>query len=209
MTAADDPWGGSVPDAPTVNLGTFGAEPDPAALAAWDHQRQTVTDYVTGVDQRLLHALAAAEAQGEGQRVLDLIAWAQQTRRTLAAVEQAATRWAGLSGAVQETGTMPDGRTYKVRRGANRKAWDHDAWKHDARAAVLRRHGLEGVEVVNTATGELVDLQGVVTHVQEVHGSTAPRVGVLKSLDLDPDDYAETTPGAWSVEFVEPSSGEQ
>lgn len=206
---ADDPWGGAVEGAPQRVLATMGAAPDQAALERWPGLAAEAQRAIEELAAGALGACAAAERVGEGQAALDLIAWVQATRRALAALESDVTRWAGLSGAVERKGTMPDGRTYTVRRGQNRKAWQHDAWKHDARAAVLRQHGLEGADLVNAATGELVDLQGVVTHVQEVHGATAPRVGVLKALGLDPDNYAETSPGAWGVEFTDPSSPEQ
>lgn len=199
---ADDPWGGQVEGAPTTDLVTFGAEPDPAALNDRMPLHMTVVSARVGdLARDLRGALAAAEA--DPVAVLDLITWCQDMRRVLSGIEADATRWAGLAN-IPKTGEMPDGRRYTIRRGQNRKAWKHDAWKHDARAAVVRTQGLEGHDVVDAATGELVDLQGLLTHVQEFHGSTAPRVTVLRQAGLEPDDYAETSPGPWGIEFVDP-----
>lgn len=200
--SADDAWGGQVEGAPTTDLATFGATPDPEALERMPAHIADLSS-TTGTLLRELHgALAAAE--GSPEVVLDLITWCQALRRSLSSIESDATRWAGLAN-IAKTGDMPDGRRYTIRRGTNRKAWNHDRWKHDARAAVVKAHNLSGSDLLDPETGELVDLQGLLTHVQEFHGSTSPRLTALRQAGLDPDDYAETSPGAWGVEFVDPN----
>lgn len=206
MTTADDAWGGAVEGAPTTDLATFGAEPDQDALMDLPSRKGIVAGVLAEMEARLGGALAAAERLDRATDALDLITWCQAMRRVLSSIESDATRWAGLAN-IAKTGEMPDGRRYAIRRGTNRKAWNHDGWKHDARAAVVRAHGLEGHDLVDPATGDLVDLQGLLTHVQEFHGSTSPRLTALRQAGLDPDDYAETSPGAWGVEFVDPEVG--
>lgn len=203
---ADDAWGGQVDGARTRDLEGISAPADPVALKAWPSD----LDALEGATERLRWyvegALSAVGAAG-GSRDLEalaLVARVQAVRRTLAEVESITTRWLGLTATIAKTGVLPDGSTYEVKRGQNRKAWDHDGWKHDARAAVLAKHGVSGHDLVDPESGEMVDVQGLLTHVQEVSGSAAPRLTNLRALGLEPDDYCETFPGLWGVQVVAP-----
>lgn len=120
-------------------------------------------------------------------------------RRRLAQIEALIARQVGRSD-VDNEGTLPDGRAYTVRRGANRKAWDHAAWKHDVRQAILSGIGLD--DVYDQNTGEHVDLMALLAAAQDVHGAGDPKVTALKALGLTADDYCEVTPGSWSVQVV-------
>lgn len=204
--SADDAWGGDLPTARTRDLEGISAPADPRALAYWESHLGALERETDGLASGLEGALSAVGAAG-GRRDLEalaLVARVQELRRQLGAVEATATRWLGLSATIPKTGVLPDGSTYEVKRGANRKSWNHDGWKHDAREQVLARAGLAGHEVVDTETGELVDLQTLLTWVQEQHGSTSPRVTELRKLGLDPDDYCETFPGLWGVQVTPP-----
>lgn len=148
------------------------------------------------------------------------IALIQDIRRRLQVVEQYMTKRLGEAATEVSTkgGALPDGRLWEVRRGKVRKAWDHDSWKHDARAKIANEvidsvdgEGQELVAyVVHEETGQVEDLNvaalliAAMATAQEVHGSTAPRVTALKSLGMDPDEYAETAPGLWSLAVASP-----
>lgn len=149
----------------------------------------------------------AARWMAEHLATEDLVATVvlvQDLRRRLGLVESYLAREAGhlaVEVNAPREGVLPDGRLYTLRRGANRKAWDHDTWKHDVRAQVLATRQVPA-ELVDPDTGDLVNLPTLLAAVQEVHGSTAPRVTGLKGLGLDPGDYCETTPGPWTVQAV-------
>ena len=132
-----------------------------------------------------------------------MIAGGQEQRAAIKALEDTITARAGAQMDLGREGVLEDGRAFKIRRGQNRKGWDHERWQHDARAAVLADADVPA-EVVDPRTGELVNLHPVLTALQGVHGSTGPRVGALRAMGLDPEDYCETTPGAWGVEFTDP-----
>lgn len=98
-----------------------------------------------------------------------------------------------------------DGLRVERYRSPDRKAWDHDAWQRDVRAQALRAAGLAGLQGVLDANGELLPpsvVYEVLTRVQSVHGSAAPKTSKtsgLRSLGLDPADYCETSPGVRHV----------
>ena len=190
--------------APVAQTAVF-AVPDPEALDAMDTLQSQVGFLLSDLAQGLPGALAEMDATNTDVGVVPFVAWCQAQRAVLAEMERLATKFGGTSPTIGKTGTLPDGRRYTVRRGSNRKAWDHTAWKHDARAAVLGDHNLPA-ELVNPDSGELVNVLGILAEVQEVAGSTGPRISALKALALDPDDYCTTEPGSWGVVFdtVEP-----
>lgn len=202
-------WGGEVEGARTRDLEGISAPADPVALAAWPRTLDALEDSAKVLRWYLEGSLSAVGAAG-GKRDLEalaLVARVQALRRTLGEVEAIATRWLGLDATIPKTGVLPDGSTYEVKRGQNRKSWQHDEVKHDVRAAVLKRAGCPA-DLVNPETGELVDVQGLLTWVQEVAGSTAPRLGNLRALGLDPDDYCEVFPGLWGVQVTPPAEPE-
>lgn len=208
MTDAGDAWGGDLPGVRSRDLEGIAAPADPVALADWPARLEALEATTNVLRWYVEGALSAIGAAG-GSRDLEallLVAKVQAARRALGEVESIATRWLGLSATIAKTGTLPDGSTYEVKRGTNRKAWAHDSWKHDVRERVLAKAGTAGHEVVDTETGELVDLQGLLTWVQEVAAQSGPRLGNLRDLGLDPDDYCETFPGLWGVQVVAPET---
>lgn len=136
----------------------------------------------------------------EGRDVAELFAAVQEARVALQDVErwlEGAAAQAMLSDCA-ETGTL----RVERRRAADRKAWDHESWQRDVRQKVLQASGLKGVRALISADGEELPpsvLGEAVARLQRVHGSTAPRAGELRGLGLDPDDYAERSPGRWMV----------
>lgn len=208
--SADDAWGGDLPGASVRDLVGIAAAPDHDALANQGGILNALDNAVESLRSGLEGALSAIGSHG-GERDLEalaMVARVQAARRTLAEVETITTRWLGLTATIPKTGTLPDGSTYEVKRGQNRKSWDHDSWKHDVRAKVLARAGVAGHDLVDPETGDLVDVQGLLTWVQEVSGSAAPRLTNLRGLGLDPDDYCETFPGLWAVQVVPPAEPE-
>lgn len=196
------------PVAPALDY-SWAEAPTPYRVPADERAERNLPDRMTVVSGVLAEVRASQEGamtalanDAREVEVLDLIVWAQAQRRVLQDVIDAAENFAGRQ-FVQRTGEMPDGRRYRVRRGAERKSWAHDDWKRDVRAAVIKDAGLTGT-VVDTETGEEVNVYEVVTKVQEAHGSSAPKVTVLRSLELDPDDYCRSEPGRWDVEFTDP-----
>lgn len=88
------------------------------------------------------------------------------------------------------------------RRGAERKAWQHDDWQRDVRAKALQSLGLKGAQGVLTADGEVLPaevLHQAIALVESAHSAAAPKTGTLKALGLDARDYCESSPGAWAV----------
>ena len=116
----------------------------------------------------------------------------------LAYVERAAGQTVADYPAGRE-GELPDGRVYEIRRGSERKAWDHQRWQKDAREKLLAKHGIGSGVAVVPETGEEISVHEVLAEIEAVHGSTGPRVTALRPLGLDPDDYCERSPGPYRV----------
>lgn len=148
----------------------------------------------------------AADAM-EDDVLAGAVAIVQHIRQRLAQQEHELTTALGKR-LGRTVGYLPDGRQFKVERSADRKEWDHDSWKHDARRAVVSHHAGARV-VLDTDTGEETPLAKVlmeaITEVQEVHGSTSPRVTNLRALGLVTTDYCTSTPGAWRLNVVKPT----
>lgn len=102
-------------------------------------------------------------------------------------------------------GVLPDGRTYRVGRGAQRRSWDRDAYERDVDRQLLS--GLDG-HVLYDQDGTAVDLRRwagkLLAGAHKVHGSVAPRVAQLRGLGLSAGDYCETLPGKPSVRVFQP-----
>lgn len=180
----------------------------PAAALGW-YMAQAEADLKAVTEEAPAALDALADLQDTS--VLDLIAWCQTQRRALTELERTVTLYAGQNLRVPRSGTMRDGRTFQVLKGKDRKSWDHDAWQRDARHAVIREAIPEGLEVVDTTTGEALETarhlaQRVTAAVQAVHGSSPPRTTALRRLGIDPDEYAETSAGAWTVTFTDPTT---
>lgn len=213
----DDPWGGAVEGAPTRDLDADAPTIDMTSARASQFAARRVgeamADATAEVENVAAHLSAAVNywaANLQDAEAVAVVAWAQDLRRLLADVEAAVTWAASRNASIPKTGTLADGRAYTLKRGADRKGWDHDRWKHDARQEVIRMHLPAGALLVDPDTGEALDAvpvaQRIAAEVQNVHGSTAPRVTALKALGLDPDNYAETIPGRWSVIITDPTT---
>lgn len=133
-----------------------------------------------------------------------LVADLADVRRRLSTVEAEVARRAGtIRHAAETNGEMPGGGVYTLRRGAIRKAWDHEGWKSQVLNRVLDGHDVQrDAEVVNAATGERVDVPAIIQEVQAAHGATSPKVSILKGLGIDPDEFCESTPGAWTFQVT-------
>lgn len=203
-----DAWGGDLPDVQVreVQGDTPAGYSDERGREAWQevvHHAGTLVETERLLSRALLHGAEWQVQNLGGTHLVGLCALLQDLRRSLAQTEGLLAMRAGRDEATPRDGVLPDGRHYEVRRGTTRKAWDHDGWKHDVRAQVLSGVG----EVVDTSTGEQVDVHALVAAVQEVHGSSAPRVTALKRLGLEPDTYCESVPGTWGVR-VQGDTGE-
>lgn len=125
----------------------------------------------------------------------------QDIRRDLGQIESLIARQVGHDEMAQREGTLPDGRIYKVQRGATRKAWDHDGWQGQVREQVCS--GL--LDVVYDEDGtEVGSLRELIAAAQRVHGSTAPKVTALRQFGLSPDEFCETYPGPYSLRVSAP-----
>lgn len=153
-----------------------------------------------GLESYLNRAADADDVAAMAVLVADL----QDLRRRLSQVEAEVARRAGsIRHAAETNGEMPGGGVYTLRRGATRKAWDHDGWKTRVLNLVLDRHEVHrDDQVVNAETGAAVDVAAIVQEVEAAHGSTAPKVSILKGLGIDPDEFCESTPGPWTFQVT-------
>lgn len=195
-TAPPDPfWDGGTPD------GVRSSDTTPGDPDAWGGTVAALGDITEAARALAAHAPAGCAYQVERNtagHVVALIVALQDVRRDIGQVEAYLSREVGRDPMLDHKGVLPDGRAYEVAKGQVRRAWDHAAWRGDVRAQVLSGVGT----VVDTGTGEEVDLQALLAAAQEAHGAGAPRVTVLRTLGLDPDEYAESVPGPWSVRVV-------
>jgi hypothetical protein len=192
------------------------AEPNPAGYTddMGEISALMVVDALTAMQDALgdtTHvnwACRYLETHGKAADMLTVVAALQDLRRQLAVAEAYVSLECGRAlnrREIDKAGQLPDGRPYEVRRGKERKAWNYDEWQAAARAAVLRDQlgAADSLpEVVNTETGESVDLFAIASAVQAVHGAGPPRTTALKGLGLDPADYCEQVPGPWSVNVL-------
>lgn len=149
---------------------------------------------------KALPGLTAECTDPQGMDLAELFVNLQESRKALQALERD-TEVACAQAMLADEQDSPTLRVER-RRGADRKAWQHDVWQRDVRAKVLQAHGLKGTQGVLTADGEVLPtdvLYAALTAVQGAHGATAPKSTALKSLGLDVRDYCESSPGAWTV----------
>lgn len=132
----------------------------------------------------------------DGVQLAALLAQVRGARERLLTMERDLER--ETAKAMSSDLLMVDGQ-FRVerRRSKDRTAWDHDSWTRDARRNVLRRRGVLGAAGVVTKDGEVVEvsLSELLSDVEAIHGKGAPRVGAMRDLGLDPDDYCETKSG--------------
>lgn len=174
-------------------------EPEPEPEEATDPLSQVASGLDRLEDLLGRHLDALAEKADTGDLAF-MAAEMQDARRRLTQLEGLVARAAGQA-RHERHGDLPGGGVYDLRRGTIRKTWDHDGWKSTVLNRVLDRHQV-GDQVVNTETGEPVDVAAIVQDVQAAHGSTSPKVSVLKDLDIDPNDYCEHTPGPWTFQVT-------
>lgn len=197
---SDDDWA-SAPE--SIQVDTYTPERGQAdwadavnVLGVLNHAARSLSlDAVNGCRSRL-------EA-GEGHNVVAMVAMLQDVRRSLAETEAYLAREIGRDDMGQTSGTLPDGRLWTVKRGADRKAWSHADWQRDVRQQVLS--GVPEI-LVEPNDGETVNVADLLAAVQAVHGSSAPKVTALKRLGLDPSDYCETYSGPFSVQVSAPGA---
>lgn len=158
-----------------------------------------VTAAVDAMD-KALPGLMAACTDPEGTDLAELFITLQEARKALQSLE----RDAELACAKAMLADEAETETLRIerRRGADRKAWDHEQWQRDVRAKTLQAHGLKGAQGVLTADGEVVPFAvvfDVLLGVESAHAAAAPKTTALKALGLDARDYCESSPGAWTV----------
>lgn len=160
---------------------------------------QDVTDAVEAL-AKTLPGIVAECTDPQGMDLAELFVTLQESRKALQGLERD-TEVALAKAMLADAAESPTLRVER-RRGAERKAWDHEQWQRDVRAKVLQAHGLKGAQAVITAGGEELPadvLYDALTGVQAAHGATAPKSTALKSLGLDVRDYCSSSPGAWTV----------
>lgn len=178
------------------------------ALHWMGHSIHQVTTSIRDLGDDLANGLQSHTDRLDHQAVADTVAWVQDQRRALAALEAYAVRELGRMEGTPDTIVLTDGRHAEVMRGKIRKAWDHERWQHDVREAAmadLPEGGAVVVEYTDEDTGEIGTfylaeaVSGVLAKVQGVPTKGAPSVRALKALGLDPEDYAESAPGPWGM----------
>lgn len=179
---------------------------DPKALA----DATEVLDYLTTGTESLAGllpgALDALVLSGKPAELVGVLVQVQDLRAALKTIEDEIT-WKAGAAFKERAGTLEDGREFTIKRGATRKAWDHDGWKHDVRAAIAAEVVPDAEAIIlHPETGEEEPLRraliDAMTKAQQAGASAPPKVTAMKHYGLDVDDYCETTPGAWSVSFT-------
>lgn len=205
--APDDWWAGPEAAPATEVLNDYAEQDGVMALERLSTALHMMNDATTETDLTVADATRYMAERLDVDAMAATVALVQDLKRRLGLIESYVAREAGLAavevGKARE-GYLADGRQWTLKRGNERKAWDHDGWKAAARAAIIKGHDLPP-DLVDPSTGEEVNLYTLLAEVQEVHGSTAPRVGQLKALAIDPKDYCEQTPGPWGFTVVAPS----
>jgi hypothetical protein len=89
---------------------------------------------------------------------------------------------------------------FERRRKADRKQWKHDELKSELIRAV--RDGR--AKRVDAETGEIVDEDETERAFRVIFECARPewRVRPLRALSIDPDEFAETTYGGYSIQFT-------
>lgn len=196
-----DPWGSDLPGVSVRDIAKAPlSEPvnEADGAEAWMDCLVAVGDLseaARALDRHLGTAVPYQSHRLGGEHLIALVAQVQDVRRALAQTEAIVARAVGMDEQVSKAGRLPDGRAYEVRKGATRKQWDHPAWRQAVREQVLSGVG----EVVDTATGETVDLPALVAAAQEAQGAGAPKATALRQLGLEVDAFCESSPNPWSV----------
>jgi hypothetical protein len=88
---------------------------------------------------------------------------------------------------------------FERRRKADRKQWNHDELRSELMRAVRDGRGKR----VDSETGEIIDEDPTEQAFRVVFDCARPewRVRPLKALQIDPDEYATTTYGGYSIQI--------
>ena len=89
---------------------------------------------------------------------------------------------------------------FERRRKADRKSWDHES----LRSELLRKvRTLEPQKTMDLATGEIIFEDATEQAFRVIFDCARPewRVRPLRVLDIDPDEYAQTTYGGYSIQI--------
>lgn len=205
-TSSPDWWAEAPAERPKD---TYTDETGATALEFLAESLMALRDATNLTDFTLADAVRYLTEHVKAQDLVDTVAMIQDLKRTLGIAEAYVSRELGYLTQVEaqqaKAGHTSDGRPYEIKRGSIRKAWDHEGWQGMVRRAVVQGSTAHADDVVNAATGEAVDLYGMLAKVQSVHGSTAPKVKSLKALGIAPDDYCESSPGPYAVSIQQPS----
>lgn len=128
-----------------------------------------------------------------------LLDMAKAARTHLSAVEQALTEHIAAVWRLERHVApveVPGLGLVGVKWGVERKQWDHEALT----SAVVDANLAAG-------DGEIPDPFTVARWVTEAAAPSYWRAGVLRGLDIDPDDYCERRPGRASVVITTPQKG--
>jgi hypothetical protein len=90
---------------------------------------------------------------------------------------------------------------FERRRRADRKSWDHES----LRSELLRKvRTMEPQKTIDLATGEIIFEDATEQAFRVIFDCARPewRVRPLRALDIDPDEYAQTTYGSYSIQFT-------
>jgi len=90
---------------------------------------------------------------------------------------------------------------FERRRKADRKQWDHES----LRSELLRKvRTLEPQKTMDLATGEIIFEDPTEQAFRVIFDCARPewRVRPLRALDIDPDEFAQTTYGGYSIQFT-------
>jgi hypothetical protein len=89
---------------------------------------------------------------------------------------------------------------FERRRKADRKSWDHES----LRSELLRKvRSLEPQKTMDLATGEVFQEDPTEQAFRIIFDCARPdwRVRPLRALDIDPDEFAQTTYGGYSIQI--------
>lgn len=128
------------------------------------------------------------------EQAVEILHHLRLTRQTLATaesiVETLAARMMRDAG-IRDPKEVDGIGVVQVRRGSNRKAWQHD----DLAKQVIDTH-------LTDTDGEIPTPWEVRDWLLEALAPSYWRAGVLKSLGIQPDEYCETTPGRHTVQIT-------
>lgn len=137
----------------------------------------------------------------EGLDIAEMLADVRDARERLHELERTLEHETGRA----MLGPNAENPTIRVERHRRpeRKKWQHDEWKTEVRRKIIQAANLKGATVISRDGEELeISLYELLRKVQDVHGSTDPRVTRLRALGIEPDDFCTREPGTWKVDIT-------